>query len=134
MTAALRAPAEPGEVLSGYKLPPHLARSAPTAAPGGLDWLRRICLAVSSAILQFPAMFELQQKALNQPTLLRGVIEKELSQIAEAGESFRILDYVLPRARHLKAILFECERNPPDEVLPVFEALNARFPARTEMH
>jgi uncharacterized protein (UPF0276 family) len=43
-------------------------------------------------------------------------------------DTFAILDYVLPRAKHLKAIVFECEKNPPGAVLDVFEALNQRFP------
>jgi uncharacterized protein (UPF0276 family) len=43
-------------------------------------------------------------------------------------ETFAILDYVVPRAHNLKAIVFECEKNPPGEVLDGFAALNRRFP------
>ena len=43
-------------------------------------------------------------------------------------ETFEILDHVIARAPNLKAIVFECEKNPVASVLPVFEALNARFP------
>lgn len=42
------------------------------------------------------------------------------------GETWAILEAVLPRARNLKAVVFECERNRQEEVLPVFEALKAR--------
>jgi uncharacterized protein (UPF0276 family) len=43
-------------------------------------------------------------------------------------DTWLILDAVLPRASELKAIVFECERNPSDAVLPGFERLNASFP------
>ena len=42
--------------------------------------------------------------------------------------TWEILEYVIPRARNLKAIVFECEHNQPEECLPVFERLNALFP------
>jgi len=42
--------------------------------------------------------------------------------------TWEILGYVLPRAKNLKAIVFECEHNQPEECLPVFERLNALFP------
>jgi uncharacterized protein (UPF0276 family) len=41
-------------------------------------------------------------------------------------ETWEILEAVVPRARNLKAVVFECERNRPDEVIPVFAALKAR--------
>jgi uncharacterized protein (UPF0276 family) len=40
--------------------------------------------------------------------------------------TWEILDAVLPRAANLKAVVFECERNRPEEVIPVFEALKSR--------
>jgi uncharacterized protein (UPF0276 family) len=43
-------------------------------------------------------------------------------------DTFEILDYVLPRAPNLRAIIFECEKNAMADVVPVFEALNRRFP------
>ena len=43
-------------------------------------------------------------------------------------DTLAILDYVLPRAKNLKAIVYECEKNPLAEVLPLFEHLNRRFP------
>lgn len=45
------------------------------------------------------------------------------------AETWRILEYVLPRATNLKAIVFECERNTPEECLDVFTRLNSLFPA-----
>lgn len=44
--------------------------------------------------------------------------------------TWEILEYVAPRAPHLKAVVFECEHNAPEECLPVFERLNALFPAK----
>lgn len=56
--------------------------------------LRGLCLGLSNAILQFPIMFELQQKALSQPTLLRAEVEKELADLNRSNSgSYRILDY-----------------------------------------
>ena len=39
-------------------------------------------------------------------------------------ETWGLFEAVLERAPHLKAIVFECERNRIDQVLPVFERLN----------
>jgi SAM-dependent methyltransferase len=56
--------------------------------------LRRVCLGLSNAILQFPIMFELQQRALSQPTLLRAEVEKELADLHLSNSgNYRILDY-----------------------------------------
>jgi uncharacterized protein (UPF0276 family) len=44
--------------------------------------------------------------------------------------TWEILEYVVPRAPNLKAIVFECEHNAPEECVAVFERLNAIFPAR----
>lgn len=40
-------------------------------------------------------------------------------------DTWEILEYVLPRATNLRALVFECERNPIAAVLPGFERLNA---------
>ncbi len=45
--------------------------------------------------------------------------------------TWEILDYVLPRAKNLKAIVFECEYNAPEACLDGFAKLNAMFPAPT---
>lgn len=44
------------------------------------------------------------------------------------ADAWEVLDYVLPRAPHLKAICYECEHEQPTDVIPVFERLNALFP------
>jgi len=46
---------------------------------------------------------------------------------APLPDTWRILEAVLPRATNLRALVFECERNREDEVLPVFERLRAAF-------
>ncbi len=43
--------------------------------------------------------------------------------------TWEILEYVLPRAPNLKAIVFECERNEPEACLAGFARLNRLFPA-----
>ena len=35
---------------------------------------------------------------------------------------------MLPRAPNLRALVFECERNAADEVIPTFERLRSAFP------
>lgn len=60
----------------------------PEAPPSSI--LRKLCLFLSNAILQFPLMFELQQKALDQPTLLRAEVEQELQAL---GDDFMVIDY-----------------------------------------
>lgn len=54
--------------------------------------LRRICLAISGALLQYPLLFEAQQLILGQPVLLRNEVEQALSEMAEDGP-FKVLDY-----------------------------------------
>ncbi len=44
------------------------------------------------------------------------------------ADAWEILEAVLPRAKNLKAIVYECEHNGLDEVLPGFERLNRLFP------
>ncbi len=46
--------------------------------------------------------------------------------------TWEILEYVVPRAKNLKAIVFECEYNQPEECLQVFERLNDIFPVKSE--
>ena len=43
--------------------------------------------------------------------------------VAVLPETWQILDYVLPRAPHLRAIVFECERNPIADCRPGFERI-----------
>jgi uncharacterized protein (UPF0276 family) len=44
-------------------------------------------------------------------------------------DAWRILEHVVARAPNLKAICYECERNPADEVAPGFTRLRSLFPA-----
>ena len=44
--------------------------------------------------------------------------------------TWEILEYVVPRAPNLKAIVYECEHNPPELCLANFERLNVLFPAK----
>jgi uncharacterized protein (UPF0276 family) len=46
--------------------------------------------------------------------------------------TWEILEYAVPRAKNLKAIVFECERNAPEATLEVFERLNFIFPVEIE--
>jgi uncharacterized protein len=46
-------------------------------------------------------------------------------------ETWKIVDAVIPRARNLKAVVFECERNEVEAVLPTFELLRTRCFAGT---
>lgn len=43
--------------------------------------------------------------------------------------TWEILEYVIPRAKNLKAIVFECEHNAPEACLDNFAKLNALWPA-----
>lgn len=66
----------------------------PAAEQPDSTLLRKICLQLSNAILQFPVVFELQQKSLSQPTLLRREVEDDLAKYEASGESgYLILDY-----------------------------------------
>jgi uncharacterized protein len=44
-------------------------------------------------------------------------------------ETWAIVEHILAHAPNLKAIVYECEHNRADEVLPVFDRLSAAFPA-----
>jgi uncharacterized protein (UPF0276 family) len=43
-------------------------------------------------------------------------------------DTWQIVEAVLPRAKNLKAIVYECEKNAPAEVLDNFRRLNRMFP------
>ncbi len=55
--------------------------------------LRKLCLFLSNAILQFPQIFELQQQILNQPTLLRKEVEDEIASLKAENVNVRVIDY-----------------------------------------
>jgi uncharacterized protein len=44
-------------------------------------------------------------------------------------DTWQILEAVLPRAPNVKAIVYECEKNPPDAVVANFRRLNRMFPS-----
>lgn len=44
-------------------------------------------------------------------------------------DTWQIVEAVLPRASNLRAIVYECEKNPVDEVLGNFARLNRMFPS-----
>ncbi|HMS16593.1 MAG TPA: DUF692 family protein [Planctomycetota bacterium] len=43
-------------------------------------------------------------------------------------EVWKMLDHVIPRAPNLKAIVYECEHNDPEETIPTFQRLRDTFP------
>ncbi len=47
--------------------------------------------------------------------------------------TWEILEYVVPRAKNLKAIVFECEHNAPEECLDVFARLNSLLAVEAEL-
>ncbi len=63
---------------------------------------------------------------------LRSVLIRPANLSRPLTKDDEILEYVIPRAKNLKAIVFECEHNQPEECLPVFERLNALFPVELE--
>lgn len=77
--------------------PPRLNSQLATQLPndGGVNpwWinaLRPFCLFASNTILQFPMIFEMQQRALDQPDLLRREV---LQDIPDSASEFTVLDY-----------------------------------------
>jgi uncharacterized protein (UPF0276 family) len=44
-------------------------------------------------------------------------------------DTWAIFSHVAARAKNLKAVVYECERNPVDDVLPVFSRLRSRLSA-----
>ncbi len=44
-------------------------------------------------------------------------------------QTWALLEHLLPRCKNLKAVVYECERNPPQECVENFIRLNRLFPA-----
>jgi uncharacterized protein (UPF0276 family) len=64
------------------------------------------------------------------PASVDGYAVVEDSHVPEPlPETWEILEYALPRAKNLRAIVYECEKNAPEECVANFERLNALFPA-----
>ena len=47
-------------------------------------------------------------------------------------DSWEIVDHVIPRAKRLKALMYECEHNGPGECVETFRRLNDLFPPPSE--
>lgn len=114
-----------------------------------LDYFARVCDAADCGMLLDVAHLAIYQRACGFAPLdglegfaLERVVELHVaggSEFAHMGRSFvdddhspqplhdtwRILEAVLPRACNLRALVYECERNRVDQVIPVFERLAA---------
>lgn len=114
-----------------------------------LDYFARVAGDADSGLLLDVAHLAIYQRACGHAPLdgldgfpLERVVEIHVagaSGFKQAGRDFvdddhspdvlddtwRILEAVLPRAVNRRAIVFECERNPVDAVVPVFERLHA---------
>ena len=66
--------------------------SSKDEGPSKIDSFRAACLSVSNAILQFPLLFEIQQRCFQQPGILRHEVEQELLS-QDPAEEFTVLDY-----------------------------------------
>jgi uncharacterized protein (UPF0276 family) len=42
-------------------------------------------------------------------------------------DTWRIVEHVIPRAKNLRAVVYECERNPPETVVENFKRLREMF-------
>jgi len=113
-----------------------------------LDYFARVAEAADCGLLLDVAHLAIYQRAMGREATdgldgfpLERVVEIHVAGGAEfphGGRRFvdddhspmplpatwRILDTVLPRAANLRALVFECERNGADEVIPVFERLH----------
>ncbi len=118
-----------------------------------LDYFARVADAADSGLLLDVAHLAIYQRATGHAAHdgldgfpLERVVEVHVAggtEFDHAGRTFvdddhsprpladvwRLLEAVVPRAPNLRAIVFECERNRADEVLPGFERLHALAPA-----
>ena len=112
-----------------------------------LDYFARVADGADSGLLLDAAHLAIYQRATGRSPLdglagfpLERVLEVHVAggaEFAHGGRSFvddghgpapladtwQILAFVLPRATRLRALVFECERNTPSEVIPGFERL-----------
>jgi uncharacterized protein (UPF0276 family) len=118
-----------------------------------LDYFARVCDEADAGMLLDVAHLAIYQRATGRAPLdgldgfpLERVIEVHVAggtEFAHAGRTFvdddhtpaplpdtwRILETVLPRARNLRALVYECERNRAEAVIPTFERLAAHAPS-----
>jgi uncharacterized protein (UPF0276 family) len=114
-----------------------------------LDYFARVCDSADCGMLLDAAHLAIYQRARGGAPLdgldgfpLERVVELHVagaSEFAHADRTFvdddhsplplpdtwKILEAVLPRARNLRALVYECERNRSAQVIPVFERLAA---------
>ena len=112
-----------------------------------LDYFARVCERADCGLLLDAAHLAIYQRARGGAPLdgldgfpLERVVELHVaggSEFAHGGRTFvdddhspaplpevwKILEAVLPRARNLRALVYECERNRTQQVIPVFERL-----------
>jgi len=119
-----------------------------------LDYFARVADAADCGLLLDVAHLAIYQRAAGHAPLdgldgfpLERVVELHVAGASEfrcAGRAFvdddhapepltdtwRILEHALPRARNLRALVYECERNPRAAVAPGFARLAALLPPR----
>ena len=112
-----------------------------------LDYFARVCERADCGLLLDAAHLAIYQRARGGAPLdgLDGLPLERVVELHVAGgsefahgsrtfvdddhspaplpEAWKILEAVLPRARNLRALVYECERNPAAQVIPVFERL-----------
>jgi uncharacterized protein (UPF0276 family) len=117
-----------------------------------LDYFARVAADADSGLLLDVAHLAIYQRATGRTPLdgldgypLERVVEIHVAGASEfrhagrifvdddhaptpLGDTWRIFDAVLPKAPNLRAVVFECERNRADEVVPTFERLRSAFP------
>jgi uncharacterized protein (UPF0276 family) len=65
------------------------------------------------------------------PADVEGYAVVEDSHVPEPlPQTWQIVEHVVPRAPNLRAIVYECEKNPPEACMETFRRLNALFPAK----
>lgn len=118
-----------------------------------LDYFARVCERADTGFLLDVAHLAIYQRALGHPPLagldgfpldrivevhVAGGIERShdgLSWVEDAhaptvlADTWAILGAILPRLPNLRAVVFECERNPLEQVVPVFEQIAERMRA-----
>jgi uncharacterized protein (UPF0276 family) len=126
-----------------------------------LDFFARVCDRADTGLLLDCAHLTIYQRFKGLPPLtgldafpLERVVELHVAGGREASvdgyafveddhtpnvlpDTWEILEYVVPRAPNLRAVIFECERNPLSECLPGFERIArtlAAAPLAARMH
>ncbi len=116
-----------------------------------LDFFARVCQRADTGFLLDVAHLAIYQRALGHHPLtgLDGFPLERIVEVHVAGgiershdgyawiedahapqvlaDTWQILDAILDRTPNLRAVVFECERNPMDRVVPVFADIAARL-------